>query len=403
MKTERLASSYRYGAYKALLENKITENEYETLVEAGGIIDKLTSKLKGLFGGIGPGSEAFKKAAKSKEFNSYLPTAQKGLKDIVANLRKYAGSIEGVDVDKVVDETLMGLLNSAGTTPQELDAAAQSAKSGGGESGGEEVSSGAKIDSAAIEKNPAIAAKAIASATGQPEEKVAAELEKKKPDAAAISAVLGNAVSKIAGVDAKLAAKVTKVFLDKGHLKLKLESNSPVALANLTSIMHRAQKIISEASVLDRWNQLAGFDLNEAAKGPDYSMEYIIKRIENGEIKKIADIPDIIKKSKIKKLSQDQFVKVIDAFEKKNIVKPADEKKAEKELETAMKQLPDSPADAGNKTSAEDEKKAEQVKQKFGPAFKDARSAITPEEADDATLSKIVDAINDLKGVDIAS
>jgi len=401
MSLEKLKNSYRYGAYQALLEEKITRNEYEMLVEAGGIIDKLVSKVKGFFGGIGPGSEAFKKASSSKAFSSYLPQAQKGLKDIVDSLRKYAGSVEGIDVEQVVNETLMGLLNSVGTTPKEIDDAEKSAKSG--ESGGESsagtgAESGTTISTATINSNPAAAAALVADATGKSEEAVAAELEKKKPDIAALSSVLGNAIGKLTSVDGSVATKVVKALIDKGHLKL--ENGNSLTRRGLMNFVNEVNELNNQYNLMERWSQLAGVNsviISEGRSGD------ILKDIKSKKIKTPEEL-----EARIKQATTDgqggQVLKrkdeIMAAFKKVNPdVKPAEEKKIDTALEAAGKDAPP----GGKESSPEDEKKTEEVKKEFGPAFKDVRAVIKPEEADDDTLAKVIDTIDKFKSVKIAA
>ena len=272
MSLEKLKNSYRYGAYQALLEEKITRNEYEMLVEAGGIIDKLVSKVKGFFGGIGPGSEAFKKASSSKAFSSYLPQAQKGLKDIVDALRKYAGSVEGIDVDQVVNETLMGLLNSVGTTPKEIDDAEKAAKSG--ESGGESSSAGTGAESGETVtlNNPSTQmtlVRAAAQATGA--DPKAAEEKAGDMSADAVQDAVMKGFAKSAGVDFEKTKDIID-YITKNKL-LKAESfmgtETVNSLNELSDILANQQH---QSYVMERWISLAGIIkdniLEEAVEEP---------------------------------------------------------------------------------------------------------------------------------------
>ena len=408
MSLEKLKNSYRYGAYQALLEEKITRNEYEMLVEAGGIIDKLVSKVKGFFGGIGPGSEAFKKASSSKAFSSYLPQAQKGLKDIVDSLRKYAGSVEGIDVEQVVNETLMGLLNSVGTTPKEIDDAEKSAKSG--ESGGESsagtgAESGTTISTATINSNPAAAAALVADATGKPEEAVAAELEKKKPDIAALSSVLGNAIGKLTSVDGSVATKVVKALIDKGHLKL--ENRRPLTRLGLINAINEAKYLNDQIDIMNRWQKLAG--LNESLlverEFDKAQFDKVLAAIESGELKTIDALNLRMKSIGKQGLTKAAKKELISSFEKKN--PKEDKKEVEKTVEAVPEAKPtEGEAKEGKKEddkSKPDAKPTEAVKKEFGPAFKDVRAVIKPEEADDDTLAKVIDTIDKFKSVKIAA
>lgn len=400
MSLEKLKNSYRYGAYQALLEEKITRNEYEMLVEAGGIIDKLVSKVKGFFGGIGPGSEAFKKASSSKAFSSYLPQAQKGLKDIVDSLRKYAGSVEGIDVEQVVNETLMGLLNSVGTTPKEIDDAEKSAKSG--ESGGETSSAGTgaetgtTISTATISSNPAAAAALVADATGKPEEAVAAELEKKKPDIAALSSVLGNAIGNLASVDGSVATKVVRALIDKGHLKL--ENRRPLTRLGLINVINEAKYLNDQIDIMNRWQKLSG--LNESLlverEFDKAKFDKVLAAIESGELKTIDALNLRMKSIGKQGLTKAAKKELISSFEKKN---PKEDKK---EVEKTVEAVPEAKPTEGDK-SKPDAKPTEAVKKEFGQAFKDVRAVIKPEEADDDILARVINTIDNFKSVKIAA
>jgi len=400
MSLEKLKNSYRYGAYQALLEEKITRNEYEMLVEAGGIIDKLVSKVKGFFGGIGPGSEAFKKASSSKAFSSYLPQAQKGLKDIVDSLRKYAGSVEGIDVEQVVNETLMGLLNSVGTTPKEIDDAEKAAKSG--ESGGETSSAGTgaepgtTISTATISSNPAAAAALVADATGKPEEAVAAELEKKKPDIAALSSVLGNAIGNLASVDGSVATKVVRALIDKGHLKL--ENRRPLTRLGLINVINEAKYLNDQIDIMNRWQKLSG--LNESLlverEFDKAKFDKVLAAIESGELKTIDALNLRMKSIGKQGLTKAAKKELISSFEKKN---PKEDKK---EVEKTVEAVPEAKPTEGDK-SKPDAKPTEAVKKAFGQAFKDVRAVIKPEEADDDILATVIDTIDKFKSVKIAA
>ena len=398
MSLEKLKNSYRYGAYQALLEEKITRNEYEMLVEAGGIIDKLVSKVKGFFGGIGPGSEAFKKASSSKAFSSYLPQAQKGLKDIVDSLRKYAGSVEGIDVEQVVNETLMGLLNSVGTTPKEIDDAEKSAKSGETSSAGTGAETGTTISTATISSNPAAAAALVADATGKPEEAVAAELEKKKPDIAALSSVLGNAIGNLASVDGSVATKVVRALIDKGHLKL--ENRRPLTRLGLINVINEAKYLNDQIDIMNRWQKLSG--LNESLlverDADTAAFDELMKMIDSGEVKTTEALNQWLQGLKGQKAGLTKAMKkqLIAAFEKKNT------KEDKKEVEKIVTAVPEAKPTEGDK-SKPDAKPTEAVKKEFGQAFKDVRAVIKPEEADDDILARVIDTIDNFKSVKIAA
>ena len=391
-KNSRLQKTHgviKYKAYTALLEGKINQKEHDILVELG-----FMDKVKSFFGGGmevgGDLAKLFKDKVNQKQFQ----LAKESITKVVADLKAIAKKA-GID-ESVVNEFLKGVLDEAGADPADIAAAEPSDSESDAEDG--EAAAGTEVSATAIGKNPAIAAAIVADATGQPVDKVQAELEKKKPDVAAISSILGNAIGKSVGVDGKVVTDVVKTLIDKGHLKL--ENGNSLTRRGLMNFVNEVNELNNQYNLMERWSQLAGLNsviITEGRSGD------ILKDIKSKKIKTPEEL-----EARIKQATTDgqggQVLKrkdeIMAAFKKVNPdVEPAEEKKIDTALEAAGKDAPP----GGKEASPEDEKKEEEVKEKFGTAFKDVRAAIDPKKVDDITLTKVIDAINDFKSVAIAA
>jgi hypothetical protein len=389
-KTQKFHNVIKYKAYTSLLEGRINKREHDILVELG-----FMDKVKSFFGGGMEVGGDLAKLFKDKVAQKQLQAAKENIGKAIADLKAIAQKA-GVD-ESVVNEFLKGVLDEAGADPAEI--AAAKPEGGGAEAGAAaETKPGTEVSAAAIEKNPAVAATIVADATGQPVEKVEAELEKKKPDVAAISAILGNAIGKSAGVDGKVVTDVIKTLIDKGHLKL--ENGNSLTRRGLMNFVNEVNELNNQYNLMERWSQLAGVNsviISEGRSGD------ILKDIKSKKIKTPEEL-----EARIKQATTDgqggQVLKrkdeIMAAFKKVNPdVKPAEEKKIDTALEAAGKDAPP----GGKEASPEDEKKAEEVKEKFSAAFKDVRAAIDPKKVDDTTLTKVIDAIDSFKSVAIAA
>lgn len=382
----------KYKAYTALLEGRINQREHDMLVELGFL-----DKVKSFFGGGMEVGGDLAKLFKDKVNQKQLQLAKDNITKAITDLKAIAGKA-GVDA-AVVNEFLKGVLDEAGASPQDIASAQPSggeAEAGGGDA--KEAVPGTPVTAAAVEQSPAVAAKIVADVTGKDEEKVADELEKKKPDIAALTDVLGNAIGKSAGVDGGLATKVVKALIDKGHLKL--ESGMPLTRSGLVKFINEVRDTNAQIDVMDRWQQLAGVNSYRITEGRTGD---ILKDIQSKKIKTPEEL-----EARIQQATADgqggQVLKrkdeIMAAFKKVNPdVKPEEEKKIDSAIETAGK---DAPKDA-KEASPEEEKKAEEVKQQYGAAFKDVRAVIKPEEADDTTLAKVIDSIDGFKSIAIAA
>lgn len=393
-KTQKLHSVIKYKAYTSLLEGRITQKEYNMLSEIGFL-----DKIKSFFGGGVDVSKDLGKLFSNKVAQRQLTAAKDAITKAVQDLRKVAGEA-GVDED-TINEFLMGVFKSADIDPAEV---ASAGKGGGEDKGGEsaagEAPSGTPVSAAAIEKNPAVITRIVADVTGKDEEKVAAEIEKKKPDVAALSAVLGNAIGKNVGVDGKIVTDVVKALIDKGHLKL--ENGSRLTRRGLMNFINEANELNRQHDLMERWQHLAGLDeaLLVEREADTAAFDELMKMIDSGEVKTTDQLNQWLAGPKGQKagLSKAMKKQLTAAFEKKN---PKEDKKA---VEKAVEAAPEAKEAPGSKQpSPEDEKKAEEVKKEFGPAFKDVRAVIDPKKVDDTTLAKVIDAIDSFKSVSIAA
>jgi len=386
----KIQRSYRvikYKAYTALLEGRINQREHDVLVELGFL-----DKVKSFFGGGMEVGGDLAKLFKDKVAQKQLQLAKDNIAKAVADLKSIA-SKAGVD-ESVINEFLKGVLDEAGADPAEI---ASAKPSGGeaGEAGGAEAKPGTPVTADAVKQNPAVLTRVVADATGKPEEAVAAELEKKKPDVAALSAVLGNAIGKSAGVDGKIVTDVVKVLIDKGHLKL--ENGSPLTRRGLMNFVNEATELNRQHDLMERWQHLAGVGQSSFLLA-EIKVVDLIKDIESGKIKDETTFGDALKSFKTdeeKKELKDKMGDISGALKKKKV--KIDDKKIASMIGG------DPSAGEGKQPSAEDQKKAEEVKKEFGPAFKDVRAAIDPKNVDDATLAKVIDAIDGFKSVAIAA
>jgi len=380
----------KYKAYTALIEGRINQQQYSMLTELGFL-----DKVKAFFGGGAEVGGDLAKLFKDKVAQKQLTIAKDNITKAVKDLKDVAAKA-GVD-DGVVNEFLKSVFDGAGVDPAEI----ASAQPGGDDKGGDKEAAAAKGQpvAQAIEKSPEAVAKAVADVTGQDEEKVAAELEKKKPDAAALSGVLGNAIAKNVGVDAKIVTDVVKALLDKGHLKL--ESGRPLTRSGVMNFYREVKALNEQKDLMNRWLQLAG--LNESLlverEADKAAFEELMKMIDSGEMKTADELQQWLAGPKGAEAGLTKAMKkqLTAAFEKKN---PKEDKK---EVEKAVEAAPEAKPTSGKEPTPEEEKKAEEVKKEYGQAFKDVRSIIDPKVADDATLAKVIDAIDSYKTVAVAA
>lgn len=393
IKNNKVHNIIKYKAYTALLEGKISQKEHNMLVELGFL-----DKIKAFFGGGMEVGGELAKLFKDKVAQKQLQTAKENITKAIEDLRSVAEKA-GVDAS-VVNEFLKGVLDEAGAAPEEI----ANAKSGEGEAeeGGSDEDEapapapGTKVTPAVVKDNPKAAAKVVADVTGQPEEKVAAEMEKKKPDVTALTDVLGKAIAKTAGVDGGIGTRVIKTLIDTGHLALEGKS---LTRSGLIKAINEVENVNMQFEVMNRWQSLAG--LNESLlverEADTEAFEELMKMIDSGQIKTSDELQQWLSgpKGQEANLSKSMKKQLISAFEQKN---PKEEKK---EVEKAVEAAPE--GEEPKEVSPEDKKKAEEVQKKFGSAFKDVRAAIKPEEADDATLAKVLDAIDGFNSLSIAA
>lgn len=381
-KTQKVHNIIKYKAYTALIEGKIDQAQYEMLAEIGFL-----DKIKSFFGAGADVGKDLAKLFKDKSAQRQLNTAKENITKAIQDLRDIA-SKAGVD-ESVVNEFLQGVLKGADVNPAEV---ASATKAGGEGEKSTEPTKGETVTSQAIEKNPAVITKIVADVTGQDPEKVGAELEKKKPDVASISGVLGKAIGQDIKVDGKIVTSVIKALIDKGHLKL--ENGNPVTRSGLIKFINEVKSLNEQADLLDRWQVLAGVEASNQV-----NEETLAGKLANDIVAGKIKTPEELKKAASgifgqTKLTPDEVSKLVDLLPKDEPGKAKEPKPVKKDVEEKIKKIvPD----------AKKEEPKQDAKKEFGQAFKDVRAVIKPEEADDDTLNKVITAIDGYKSVQIAA
>ena len=190
-----------------------------------------------------------------------------------------------------------------------------------------------------------------------------------------------------------------KALLDKGHLKL--EGGRPITRTGIMSFYREVKALNEQKDLMGRWLQLAG--LAEALlverEADKAAFDELMKMIDSGEMKSADELKQWLAGPKGAKagLSKAMKKQLTAAFEKKN---PKEDKK---EVEKAVEAAPEAKPPSGKEATPEEEKKAEEVKKEYGQAFKDVRAVIDAKVADDATLAKVIDAIDSYKTVAVAA
>ena len=385
-------AAIQYKAYKLLLESDLTTEQREALIEIGFI-----DKIKSFFGAGAEVGGDLAKVFKDKTYQKQLVASQKNIKKELEDL-KAIGAKVGMG-DDFVNQFLQSLMSGAGLDPAKVASAKPTDGEAKSEAGatGEEAKPGTSVTPETLEKNPEVATKVIAAATGRPEEQVAAEIEKKKPDAAALTKLFSTAVAKLSNQKPDLVSKVLGALLSKGHIKLEGKTvNTRSALIKMTKEAHT---LCENVAVMDRWQTLAGLQNPRSQllyEGP--ATDELLKDIESKKIKSADALKAAVKGYKgddLKDLESSQ-AQLIDAVKGDNAFPHFDT-----DLAAIIDDLKKGGA-AKDEASPQDKKEAEKVKKEFGPAFKDVRAAIKPEEAGDEVLAAVIDAIDQLKAVEIA-
>ena len=269
-------------------------------------------------------------------------------------------------------------MQSSGADPQAVASASPEAAAGGGGNKASTSSAsapGAPVTTQTITQNPKLATVLIATATDKKPADVAPKVEEKKPDATAVTKFVARAASKATGVKDDVVGKVIQTLFDAG--KLKLESRK------------EKRGVLEEQ--FGRWGRLAG--LHESPK----MLKFILGKVEKGEIKDVLDInkPDIVaqmRQQKQGKLTDDEISQIIDALEKKNVIKPAEEGKAKEEIKKVVDAATDATKEPAGKGPSSELNKL-------------VRNKIKPEELSDDDLNKVVNWVEEFldKAADVAA
>jgi len=365
-------AALKYKVYKILLESDVSKDQRDLMVELG-IVDT----IKSMFTGTKKSASKAFAVLKDEVAQEKLGAAQKNLKAAIDDLKDIAKKA-GKD-DTFVFALLQQLMQSSGADPQAVASASPEAAALGNKptgSGGA-TKPGAPVTTQTITQNPKLATVLIAAATDKKASDVAPKVEDKKPDATAITKVVARAASKATGVKDDVVGKVIQTLFDAG--KLKLESR-------------KEKRDILAEQFFGRWGHLAG--LYESPK----MLKFILGKVERGEIKDVLDLnkPDVIaqmKQQKQGKLTDDELAQIIDALEKKKVIKPSEEGKAKEEIKKAV-----DAAAAGSE-------KGQPGKGSSSELSKVVRDKIKPEEISDEDLGKVIGWVEEFldKAADVAA
>lgn len=375
-----------YKLYQMILESDLSDEERFALLEAN-----ILQKAGDWFSGVSDWFGAAKDWVNSPlgtlfadaKLGRRMQTSIGNVKKEIEQLKKIAKE-GGKNEKEVIAAFIKGVLNSENMSTGDLT------KSSGGpgpkakDISAEELPAGTKVTSADPQILLSALTQLLANVTGKPLETVAQQANEKKVNATAMTSVIAKQASQKTGVAANVVQNVVNALIKTGHLVM--ESFDDLSI-----------NVLTEQTASDRLQQLAG--LLSEARDPEYSLRYVLKRIESGEIKRVADISKIIAKAKIAALTDDQYEAVIEALKKKRVITPDQAEEATKELDVEMDKLPDQPA-PGAEVSPEEEKKAEIALKKFAAAADSVRKEV--KDIDDATLGKILNYFDELEDIKIA-
>lgn len=374
-------SELKYKAYLGLLEGKINSKEHKTLIREISFLGKLATGLKSLAKAGGTAFGNFKRMYNDENFKALSAKIGKQIQSSADEIRGLGGKLE-IPEEQINFMLTKILTSAAGIKPQTLTQAAtnkppqESTSESGGDEGSipaEEPKPGTKVD----KDNLSTLAQLVADILNTPREKVVAQANQSNVGSSKLTDLIHKSVAKGSGVKQDLVKKVIDSLISTGHLVV--EGKKVFAAFNNDEI-----KLMNES--LDgfyRWNKLAGIELLEA-KGPDYSLKYVLKRIDSGEIKSVSDVASVLKNKKLAKLTPDQNQSVIDAFEKKKLISPEQEDSAKKELDSALSKVPSSDDSKGEVANVA------QALKKFSSAAGAVRQNIKVDEVSDEDLGKIL-------------
>lgn len=223
-------SALRYKLYKYSIEENFTSAQRDVILS-----ESFLSKVGAFLGLPGQVGGALANAFKNSEVSSLSKSLKKNFED----LKSVASKLD--NGDQIVAGILKSLLDDSGFNPSNI-AKVDLSKIGGKQDSGAQQSG--PVTSAEVDKNPAAATNLVAALTDKKPDEVAAVIDKKKPNAAAVSKTIGNAIAPNIGLDADKATKIVKALMDTGHLVF--EGYRPV--------------MITPDPIMERWQQLAGID-----------------------------------------------------------------------------------------------------------------------------------------------
>lgn len=280
-------ASFKYTAYKALLEGEITREQYEFITEAG-LASRIIKSLKAAGG-------ALTKTYKDEAYKDIQEYASQQLQKIVKQIYQ-AGAKAGQDKSQI-DPVVSMILNQAlvdskienpamvfralEKNPEALEAVSEpSAASSGGEGG----SAGTTITTDTLKSNPQVTAALAASVLPDKKDAIEAAVEKGKeisPDF--FYEGLAKRASENTGVKEEVAHKIVMALVDAGRIKMS---------AKLETMLESTKTRRSGNVILERWQVLAGLrgkslltevdvpDDIKKALGNDFNAEKIISNLE---------------------------------------------------------------------------------------------------------------------------
>jgi hypothetical protein len=324
-------STLEYKAYLGLLEGKITSEERKVLINEIGFLKKLGVGIKSLFQAGGESLGGLKTLYNNKQFKGLSAETEKEITTSVTQLRKIGTKLQIPD-DQINFVISKLLLSSSGINPKEFSLAAKNKLDNDQEEQpsedikpgtipAQEVPTGTKVDPSAANFLQVLT-QMIADATGKPMEKVADEVNKKKMDAASLKKYTASLVSKSTGVPADKVLKIFSALMETGHLSENRNHKSVMSQKNDSNL------------IFERWQRLAGINSSKVLTESADALKHALAKIKNNQVKDILDINQILKDDKKGKLTDEEAQQVVDALEKKNIVKPEEEEKAVEQLAT---------------------------------------------------------------------
>ena len=373
-------AAVRYITYQSLLESGLDYRTRERLIEAG--------MLQKVMAWLGAGAETVKDAPaailalwKNKKFTKRAVVAEKNIQKEIDELIAIAEDA-GHSKEEVL-YILKSILDKAGASTDDIQAAVDNPPEGGGDTEGKESNSGVPnvtppgqpVRTDSVPGQRAMAAAAAAAAGQNPEQQAAAadNAEEKKIDPEKLIGTLGKLIGKQHNVDGSKAAQVIKALLDSGAILTENRRR-----ARKSDFINAINEMKQRTVILERWQQLAGLNRRKTSSFLfEGAAEDITKEIES---KKIKDFDGL--KAAMSGLSDD---------EKKDV---------EKNVETVKKAYTDAKAKDADKF---DDAFKEALKQSAGKDAGGAKEAKAAKEKYPKTFEAVKSKVKDITDEELAT